>query len=109
MITSLLCLAFLTGDWIQIRGALRLTGIGHQSLGNVLGSAQIPRELDAGAAVVIQLIRPLPLQAAVDQGGEEVGERWAGEVVHQRVSLGDALGGIGQPCPYLVSVSRMGH
>ena len=25
------------------------------------------------------------------------------------LSLGDALGGIGQPCPYLVSVSRMGH
>lgn len=35
-------------------------------------------------------------QAAVDQGGEEVGKRWAGEVVHQRVQhavhVGEAEG-----------------
>lgn len=38
----------------------------------------------------------LLLQAAVDQGGEEVGKRWAGEVVHQRVQhavhVGEAKG-----------------
>ena len=109
MIISLLCLAFLTGDWIQIRGALRLTGIGHQSLGNVLGSAQIPSELDAGAAVVIRLTRPLPLQAAVDQGGEEVGERWAGEVVHQRVQhavhVGEAEGDVKRQVHWTIDVT----
>ena len=63
------------------------------------GNAEkIANMLDAGAAVVIRLIRPLPLQAAVDQGGEEVGERWAGEVVHQRVQhavhVGEAEGDV---------------
>lgn len=75
-------LGYLARGCSQIRGAPGLPGFGHQSAWDTPGRTQVPRELDACAPVIIRHLRLLLAEAAVDQGGEEVGEGRTGEIVH---------------------------